>query len=401
MKILHTADWHLGKKLYKQDLQEEQKLFLEWLLEHIEQEKIDILLVAGDIFDLANPPTEARALYYWFLSKLANKCQIVITGGNHDSAQMLDAPKELLDLLSIKVIGSARNSIEEELVVYQNVVIAAVPYLRDADIRKAVEGESRESTIENIRKGIKNHYEELATLCEEKYPNSLKIAMGHLYAAGAESSDSEREIQIGNLAGIDKKTFSETFSYVALGHIHRPQWVEKDRIRYSGSPIALSFSEREDKKIVVQLEIEEGKIQEIKEIEVPRFRKLKLIKGSMESVRKQLIDFQNDLALKAFIEIEVEESTYNPIYVQEINEIASVLDNDQLEQMMILKSKINFKNRILGSDQLFFDGKDIGEVSVTEMFEKKLETLNTLSAEDKELLMSAYLEIVQEIEQGK
>lgn len=107
MKILHTADWHLGKKLYKQDLQEEQKLFLEWLLEHIEQEKIDILLVAGDIFDLANPPTEARALYYWFLSKLANKCQIVITGGNHDSAQMLDAPKELLDLLSIKVIGSA------------------------------------------------------------------------------------------------------------------------------------------------------------------------------------------------------------------------------------------------------------------------------------------------------
>lgn len=188
---------------------------------------------------------------------------------------------------------------------------------------------------------------------------------------------------------------------MALGHIHRPQWVEKDRIRYSGSPIALSFSEREDKKIVVQLEIEEGKIQEIKEIEVPRFRKLKLIKGSMESVRKQLIDFQNDLALKAFIEIEVEESTYNPIYVQEINEIASVLDNDQLEQMMILKSKINFKNRILGSDQLFFDGKDIGEVSVTEMFEKKLETLNTLSAEDKELLMSAYLEIVQEIEQGK
>ncbi len=396
MKILHTADWHLGKKLYKQDLQEEQELFLKWLIAHIEQEKIDILLVSGDIFDLANPPTEARTLYYWFLSQLVNKCKIIITGGNHDSAQMLDAPKELLDLLTIKVIGGARNSLEEELLVYDNIVIAAVPYLRDSDIRKAVEDETFEDRIENIRTGIRNHYEKLAEICEEKYPNFLKIAMGHLFAAGAETSESEREIQIGNLAGIDSKTFSKTFSYVALGHIHRPQWVEKGRVRYSGSPIALSFSEREDRKIVVQLDIEDGKIQNISEVEVPRFRTLKLIKGTMDEVKKQLIEFHNDLILKAFIEIEVEEAAYNPALIHELNEIAT-LAND--EQLMVLKNKISFKNKLLGSDELFYDGRNIQEVSVVEMFEKRLEFESGLSEEDKVLLLNTYKELLEEIQE--
>lgn len=156
MKILHTADWHLGKKLHKHELSKDHQLFLDWLINLIQEQNIDLLLISGDVFDLANPPIEARAMYYWFLRQMIQlKCKIIITGGNHDSAQMLDAPKDILNLLDITVVGGAINPIENEVIVLENLVVCAVPYLRDADLRQAIEGESGASRVENVRLGIK------------------------------------------------------------------------------------------------------------------------------------------------------------------------------------------------------------------------------------------------------
>lgn len=398
MKILHTADWHLGKKLHKHDLSKDHQLFLDWLINLIQDQNIDLLLISGDIFDLANPPIEARAMYYWFLRQMIQlKCKIIITGGNHDSAQMLDAPREILQLLDIKVVGGPTNPIENEIVLLENLVVCAVPYLRDADLRQAIEGESGTSRVENVRLGIKKHYDTLAEICQEKYPNLPKIAMGHLYANGSISSESEREIQIGNLASVDGNDFSPTFDYVALGHIHRPQIIGgNERIRYSGSPIPLSFSEKNDQKIVLILELSENKIKGIRAIEVPKFRELKRISGTLEEVKAKLIAFQNEAPLKSFLEVEVIEESFNPLIIKELNDLIAVFDD---ENAIVLKHKISFKNEVKSSEELFVEGENLEDISEKSMLQKRLEKENSLSDEHRTLMMDAFTELLLLVEQ--
>ncbi len=398
MKILHTADWHLGKKLHKYELSKDHQLFLDWLINFIQEQNIDLLLISGDVFDLANPPIEARAMYYWFLRQMIQlKCKIIITGGNHDSAQMLDAPKDILNLLDITVVGGAINPIENEVIVLENLVVCAVPYLRDADLRQSIEGESGASRVENVRLGIKKHYDTLAEICQEKYPNLPKIAMGHLYAHGVSTSESEREIQIGNEAGIDSDCFSQTFDYVALGHIHRPQIIGgNERIRYSGSPIPLSFSEKNDQKIVLFLEVSDNKIQEIKTIDVPKFRDLKRISGTLEEVKSKLIAHQNEAQLQAFLEVEVVEETFNPLIIKELNDLITVFDD---ESATVLKHKISFKNEVKSSEELFVEGQNLEDISEKSMLQKRLEKENSLSDEHRTLMMEAFTELLQMVEQ--
>ena len=398
MKILHTADWHLGKKLHKHELSKDHQLFLDWLINFIQEQNIDLLLISGDVFDLANPPIEARAMYYWFLRQMIQlKCKIIITGGNHDSAQMLDAPKDILNLLDITVVGGAINPIENEVIVLENLVVCAVPYLRDADLRQAIEGESGASRVENVRLGIKKHYDTLAEICQEKYPNLPKIAMGHLYAHGVSTSESEREIQIGNEAGIDSDCFSQTFDYVALGHIHRPQIIGgNERIRYSGSQIPLSFSEKNDQKIVLFLEVSDNKIQEIKKIDVPKFRDLKRISGTLEEVKSKLIAHQNEAQLQAFLEVEVVEETFNPLIIKELNDLITVFDD---ESATVLKHKISFKNEVKSSEELFVEGQNLEDISEKSMLQKRLEKENSLSDEHRTLMMEAFTELLQMVEQ--
>ncbi len=398
MKILHTADWHLGKKLHKHELSKDHQLFLDWLINFIQEQNIDLLLISGDVFDLANPPIEARAMYYWFLRQMIQlKCKIIITGGNHDSAQMLDAPKDILNLLDITVVGGAINPIENEVIVLENLVVCAVPYLRDADLRQSIEGESGASRVENVRLGIKKHYDTLAEICQERYPNLPKIAMGHLYVHGVSTSESEREIQIGNEAGIDSDCFSQTFDYVALGHIHRPQIIGgNERIRYSGSPIPLSFSEKNDQKIVLFLEVSDNKIQEIKTIDVPKFRDLKRISGTLEEVKSKLIAHQNEAQLQAFLEVEVVEETFNPLIIKELNDLITVFDD---ESATVLKHKISFKNEVKSSEELFVEGQNLEDISEKSMLQKRLEKENSLSDEHRTLMMEAFTELLQMVEQ--
>ncbi|MFN3380431.1 MAG: exonuclease subunit SbcD [Runella zeae] len=239
MKILHTADWHLGKQLHKYSLEEDQRLFLEWLSDTIQQRSIDLLLISGDIFDTANPSNLALTQYYGFLKKLiGTDCQVIVTGGNHDSPGVLNAPRELLKFLNIKVVGSALENLGDELLHIHTpkgeVVVAAVPYLREADLRKSVSGEGYEDRLSALRQGIRGHYEKLIDLKTSQFKNLPSIAMGHLYVNGASVSESERDIHvIGGEAAFSAEFFPEGFDYVALGHIHRPQRMgPSEMIRY-------------------------------------------------------------------------------------------------------------------------------------------------------------------------
>lgn len=398
MKILHTADWHLGKKLHKYDLHEDHKLFLDWLIATIQEREIDVLLIAGDIFDLANPPAEARMLYYWFLRQMiVQKCKIIITGGNHDSVSMLNAPKDILAMLDVIVIGGVTPDIEDQIIDLKEVIVCAIPYLRDADLRQPVEGETPSGRIEAVRNGIKNHYDQLANICHERFPGIPVIAMGHLYANGSIGSESEREIQIGNLASFEGSDFSELLDYVALGHIHRPQRVSgKEHIRYSGSPIALSFSEKSDLKVITELEVKHGKITRIEDILIPKNRLLKKISGDFEKVKSQLSSFQNECLLKAFLEIEVIEELHNPLLTRELNDIIAVFEDDNA---IVLKHRITFKNEVQSTEELFYEGEHIDDINETEILKRRLEKESGLSEEHQALLMEAFTELLQKVKE--
>jgi len=253
MRILHTADWHLGARLVERDRLPEHTAFLEWLIDTLRSEKIDALLVSGDVFDAANPPQDAVALYFDFLKRLADlkTVKAIITGGNHDSASHLNAPRELLRRFEVHVFGHAG---ENNIVDLGGAVIAAVPFLRERDLRQAAAGETITIVHEQVRAAIRAHYTAQLAACREIAQGRPIIAMGHLTVLGAATSDSERDIHIGNLGSVGADLF-DGFDYTALGHLHRPQRVAgQESIRYSGSPIPLSFSEAADAKSVVILD---------------------------------------------------------------------------------------------------------------------------------------------------
>jgi exonuclease SbcD len=263
MRILHTADWHLGARLVERDRLPEHAAFLDWLIDTLRSEKIDALLISGDVFDAANPPQDAVALYFDFLKRLADlkTVKTVITGGNHDSASHLNAPRELLRHFEVHVFGHAGNNIVD----LGGAIIAAVPFLRERDLRQAAAGETITAVHEQVRAAIRAHYAVQLAACREIAQGRPVIAMGHLTVLGATTSDSERDIHIGNLGSVGADIFTG-FDYTALGHLHRPQRVAgQETVRYSGSPIPLSFSEAADAKSVVIIETQsEGNTAEVK-----------------------------------------------------------------------------------------------------------------------------------------
>ncbi len=221
MKILHTSDWHLGKTLYGKKRYEEFEAFLNWLAETIQKFQINVLLVAGDVFDTSAPSNRAQALYYRFLCKVASSvCRhVVIIAGNHDSPSFLSAPKELLKALDIHVVGSACENPADEVIILTNqegspeLIVCAVPYLRDKDIRLAEAGESIEDKERRLVEGIRDHYADAVASAEQKRialgVQIPIIAMGHLFTAGGKTVDGDgvRELYIGSLAHLTAKYF--------------------------------------------------------------------------------------------------------------------------------------------------------------------------------------------------
>lgn len=286
MRLLHTADWHLGARLIERDRMAEHAAFLDWLINTLRKEKIDALLLSGDVFDSANPPQDAVVLYFDFIKRLADlkTVRTVITGGNHDSAMHLNAPRELLRRFEVHVFGQAGGNVVD----LGDAVIAAVPFLRERDLRLAAAGEANSDVQAQVRAAIRSHYagqlEDARALAKGK----PLIAMGHLTALGAMTSDSERDIHIGNLGAVGADVFAG-FDYTALGHLHRPQKVAGlDQVRYSGSPIALSFSETTDTKSVVILETGNHAVTKIETLAAPLARALVRVAVSRATLEADL-----------------------------------------------------------------------------------------------------------------
>ena len=403
MKILHTADWHIGKQLHKQSLAEEMTLFLDWLLTYIKKEKVDLLLISGDIFDVANPASKDREVYFKFLSHLIQLgTRTIITGGNHDSIAVLNAPSVLLDYMGITVIGGAKEDIIEEVIEVKNkkggleAVVAAVPFLRDKDLRR-IDPNQNQDRREAIREGMKQHYEILSEHCKTYQKEVPVIAMGHLYAKGASISESERDI--GNQSSINADIFTDVFDYVALGHIHRPQIVAKNEsIRYSGSPIALSFSEKTDEKSIVLVETEKAKIKDITIVPIPKQRKLVRFTGDYDKVAEQLANYQPESELTDFVELHVKAPIFSHSLISSVE--ALITDYADQEAFRILKHTFEFEENSKQVTDFFEENINIEEMKPEDIFETKLSSEEAMEDGQKQKLKDLFAEVLVEIQQN-
>lgn len=298
LRLLHTADWHLGKLLNEQSRDGEHARFLSWLLAAVSEHQVDAIVLAGDVFDSSNPPQSALGRYYDFVSGLFRQggCALAVIGGNHDSPAQLEAPKRVLQALNVHVAGFLAEKPEERILYLPGkdkpgVAIAMMPFLRDRDLRIGKPGESADEIRMQIADGIRARYAEAVQAVEEAGLVCPVMATGHLTVLGAKASDSERDIHIGGLGAVTAESFPKAFAYVALGHLHRPQAADAGgRVRYAGSPIALSFSEAEDSKEVRILDVTaEGIVQH--GLPVPVFRRLVQIRTDEAGLERALKGF--------------------------------------------------------------------------------------------------------------
>jgi exonuclease SbcD len=335
-RIVHTADWHLGARLVERERHEEQAAFLDWLLTQLIEFRPELLIVAGDIFDSATPPQEALTLYYRFLGRLAAtvKCRTLILGGNHDSPATLHAPRDILRAIEVRVIARPPADPAEGLLEFDDVVVCAVPYLRERDVRISSPGESADQVAAAIREGIVRHYRAVYTAAGDRAGARPIVATGHLTAVGCVGSPSERIIHIGNLGAVDAGCF-EGFAYTALGHLHRPQPVGGNEcVRYVGSPIPLSFAEVGVAKEIRVLDFREGQMTQ-RPVEIPAFRRLVRLTAATADLATTLAAHQAAPAEALFpwVELTVTDGRAHPDLDRQVREAAAGL---RLEVLKIL-----------------------------------------------------------------
>ena len=271
MRIIHTADWHLGHTLHDFAREAEHAAFLDWLLGTLAAQDADALLIAGDVFDSATPPPSAQRAWYGLLARawrLLPHLQVVVIAGNHDSAQRLEATRPLLEALGrLHVIGSCeRERVVVPLLERDGEVaawLAAVPFLRPADLPMGVEAAQGIAQV---------HGEILGAARARRGPNQALLAMGHCYMVGGAISElSERRIQCGNQAALPVDLFPSDVTYAALGHLHLAQSVGgRPHVRYAGSPLPLSLSEGGYQHSVTLLDLDGVAVRRIEPLIVPR-----------------------------------------------------------------------------------------------------------------------------------
>lgn len=273
MRVIHTADWHIGQTFYNHERYDEHRHFFSWLSQTLEEKQADVLLVTGDVFDSPNPPARAQSLYYAFLQDITRRLphlQVVITAGNHDSAARLEAPNPLLRNMNVWVVGTTHygehgflpaeaNDFVSTAAAAQLILplrdeagvaayVVALPYLRSGDFPSAP----------TYEEGARHFYTVLADKAREMAQGKPLIMTGHLHVLGASLSENDRSERavVGSLDCVSSDIFPNDIAYVALGHLHRAQKVGgREEVRYSGAPIPMSFAEKHNHQSVVMVDV--------------------------------------------------------------------------------------------------------------------------------------------------
>lgn len=404
MRIIHTSDWHLGQHFFTKSRAAEHQAFLHWLIRQIEENQVDALIVAGDIFDTGSPPSYARELYNRFVVELQpTGCQLVVLGGNHDSVSTLNESRDLLSYLNTTVISCASRNLEQQIITLKNhqqqpaALLCAIPFLRPRDLVTSQAGESGGQKQLALQEAIAAHYQALYQRAIELrtelgLPLPI-IATGHLTTVGVTTSDSVRDIYIGTLDAFPAQAFPPA-DYIALGHIHRAQQVAKtEHIRYSGSPIALSFDELSKEKSVYLVEFAQQTLASVTPLFIPQFQPMQLIKGDLQQIEQQLAKFVDHQGLPVWLDIEVATKDYLTDIQRRIQALTADLP---VEVVLLRRSKEQRNNSIERQEK-----ETLNELSVADVFERRLAQEADLAEPRQQRMRQMFSQVVEEITQGK
>ena len=367
MKFAHISDLHLGKRVHQFSMIEEQKYILDKIIEIVKEEQIDGILIAGDVYDKIYPSAEAVALFDSFLVNLAKEeIQVFVISGNHDSPERIAFLGQLTRKAGVYLSPVYQGKIEPITMEdeFGKVHIYLLPFIKPVHVRHFFPEETVTSYTEAMQVVV-NHM--------NLNKSERNILVAHQFVTGAMRSDSE-EISVGGLDNIDAKCF-EDFDYVALGHIHRPQNMTSEKIRYSGTPLKYSFSESQDKKSVTIIEVKEKGTMGIKEIPLAPLHDMVKIRGIFAEVMNPAnfpgMDINSYLHITLLDEMDIPEA---------FNRLAGVYPN--LMQM----EYDNLRTREKKTMQV---RKEVAKISPQEIFSELYETMNNqpLSDVQQEYLM--------------
>lgn len=281
MKILHTSDWHLGRTLHGYSLIEDQAYMLDQLIEYMIQEKIELLIIAGDVYDKSLPNEEAVALFNQFISQVIGRLEIptVIIAGNHDSNTRIHFGSELFASKHLYIVGECEKGYQQVTIEGSETIdVYLIPYMEPAYVREIAGDET-----------IKRHDDAMRYLTrqiEKEKNDRATLLVVHAFVAGGDLSDSERRLcAVGTAEMVGADCF-KPFTYTALGHLHKPQAIGSEHIRYSGSLLKYSISEANQPKCFVKLEIVDGKLTTLEEVSLKPKRDLKIVQGPIEAIIK-------------------------------------------------------------------------------------------------------------------
>ena len=403
MRLIHTSDWHLGHRFHGRKRYPEQELFLDWLAGLIEAQRIDALLVAGDIFDTTTPGSRAQGLYYRFLHRLAGSpCRhVIIIGGNHDSPALLEAPRELLRQLQIHVVGAVNDHPGKEILLLNDdqgraeLLVCAVPFLRDRDIRASAAGESLEEKGIKLQQGIREHFQQVCQAADQIRhdidPALPLVVMGHLFVAGGKTreGDGVRELSIGGLSRIEGTSFPDCIDYLALGHLHLGQLVAGSSTRrYCGAPLPMSFSEAGQDKQILAL-TSEGRAVTVEPVVVPSFQQLVSLRGDLPILLRG-VEKLKAAASSAWLELQYEGEALIPNLREQL---LAAVEGSELDILRIRNNRIY--DFVLQQTQ---ETESLDDLSVTEVFERCLEN-GRIEDTQRQQLRGAFAEIMATIGQ--
>ncbi|MBP1156341.1 MULTISPECIES: exonuclease SbcCD subunit D [unclassified Paenibacillus] len=307
MRILHTADWHFGKTLEGRSRLPEQEAFIDELAAIVKDQQIDLVLLAGDIYDSVNPPAAAEQLFYDALARLSDQGSrpVYVISGNHDHPDRLAAAAPLALDLGVTLVGLPEARVHHAAVkrTGETAVLFALPYPSESRLRELLSEEAEEGLLRfAYSERVKHIVQEQA---KHYRKDTVNLLMSHLYVLGGKETDSERPIQVGGAYTVDTEALTAGAQYVALGHLHRPQYIRSETMmRYSGSPLAYSFSEAGQAKSVTVLDIKPGSVPLVEEIYLSCGRPLVewKAKGGLSEVHRWLDEGKD---ANAWIDLEV------------------------------------------------------------------------------------------------
>lgn len=402
MRLIHTSDWHLGQYFFTKSRAAEHQAFLRWLIEQVEQHQVDGIIVAGDIFDTGAPPSYARELYNRFVVDLQHtNCQLIVLAGNHDSVATLNESRELLSCLNTRVIASVGADLSQQVIILNKrngepgAILCAIPFLRPRDLIASQAGQSGADKQLALQEAIAAHYDALYQAAEKRreclrLPLPI-IATGHLTTVGVATSDSVRDIYIGTLDAFPAQAFPPV-DYVALGHIHSAQCVAKtEHIRYSGSPIALSFDELNKDKSVFLLEFEGAKLKQVETLTIPQFQPMKMIKGSLNDIEQQLQQFTHNDDSQKIVWLDIEVATQD--YLSDIQRRIQALTADLPVEVILLRRSRDQRLHSISQQEK----ETLSELSIDDVFERRLALETEICPQQQARMRTLFAQSVEQL----